>query len=157
MLRDVGALPTVTLNARVCETYPEVVAACVEEGWELNAHSYDQVPMHKLEDQRGVIMRSMAIDEVAVQSNGCAARATNRVLIPRLLRTVPIENVRSVPGNDTLAAENLFEGAPDVIDAMGRSGEVGVAGDRHDLGPLLGFPIQALETSCPMHGAAAPS
>src|SRR6202047_1271922 len=63
MLREVGASPTVTLNARVCETYPEVVAACIEEGWELNAHSYDQVPMHKLEDQRGVIMRSMAIIE----------------------------------------------------------------------------------------------
>ena len=63
MLREVGASPTVTLNARVCETYPEVVAACIEEGWELNAHSYDQVPMHKLEDQRAVIMRSMAIIE----------------------------------------------------------------------------------------------
>src|SRR5271166_6288651 len=63
MLREVGASPTVTLNARVCETYPEVVAACIEEDWELNAHSYDQVPMHKLDDQRGVIMRSMAIIE----------------------------------------------------------------------------------------------
>ena len=63
MLREVGASPTVTLNARVCETYLEVVAACIEEGWELNAHSYDQVPMHKLEDQRAVIMRSMAIIE----------------------------------------------------------------------------------------------
>jgi len=47
MLGQVGAKPTVTLNARVCETYPEVVEACVENGWELNAHSYDQVPMHK--------------------------------------------------------------------------------------------------------------
>ncbi|HZN28939.1 MAG TPA: polysaccharide deacetylase family protein [Xanthobacteraceae bacterium] len=63
MLRQVGATPTVTLNARVCETYPEVVAACVENGWEPNAHSYDQVPMHKLDDQRGVIMRSMDIIE----------------------------------------------------------------------------------------------
>src|SRR6266446_3393278 len=46
---QVGAMPTVTLNARVCETYPEVVEACVENSWELNAHSYDQIPMHKLE------------------------------------------------------------------------------------------------------------
>jgi allantoinase len=63
MLGQVGTKPTVTLNARVCETYPEVVEACVENGWELNAHSYDQVPMHKLDDQRGVIMKSMAIIE----------------------------------------------------------------------------------------------
>ena len=63
MFRRLGAAPTVTLNARVCETYPQVVEACVENGWELNAHSYDQVPMHKLDDQRRVIMSSMAIIE----------------------------------------------------------------------------------------------
>ncbi len=55
--------PTVTLNARVCETYPQVVAACVENGWELNAHGYDQVPMHKLADQGALIKKSMDIIE----------------------------------------------------------------------------------------------
>ena len=59
MFGGLDVMPTVTLNARVCETYPEVVEACIEQGWELNAHSYDQIPMHKLEDQRAVIMRSM--------------------------------------------------------------------------------------------------
>ena len=63
MFSALGATPTVTLNAKVCETYPEVIEACVESGWELNAHSYDQVPMHKLEDQRAVIMKSVAIIE----------------------------------------------------------------------------------------------
>jgi allantoinase len=63
MFSELRATPTVTLNAKVCETYPAVVAACVESGWELNAHSYDQVPMHKLEDQRAVIMKSIAIIE----------------------------------------------------------------------------------------------
>ena len=29
--------------------------ACVDAGWELNAHGYDQMPMHKVDDQRGVI------------------------------------------------------------------------------------------------------
>jgi allantoinase len=53
--------PTVTLNARVCETYPAVVRACIEAGLELNAHGYDQVPMHKLEDQKAVIEKSVAI------------------------------------------------------------------------------------------------
>jgi len=63
MLQKLGVSPTVTLNARVCETYPSVVEACLDSSWELNAHGYDQVPMHKTEDQRGVIMKSIQIIE----------------------------------------------------------------------------------------------
>ena len=58
-----GLTPTVTLNARACETYPAVVRACVDNGWELNAHGYDQQPMHKLDDQRASIMKAMDIIE----------------------------------------------------------------------------------------------
>ena len=61
MLDALKISPTVTLNARVCETYPVVAQACVDAGWELNAHGYDQVPMHKLDDQKAVIDKSMAI------------------------------------------------------------------------------------------------
>ena len=63
MMLKLGISPTVTLNARVCETYPEVAQACVDSGWELNAHGYDQVPMHKLDDQRASIMKSMDLIE----------------------------------------------------------------------------------------------
>jgi allantoinase len=63
LLQRLGATPTVTLNAKVCETYPQVVKACIDCGWELNAHSYDQVPMHKLEDQRAVIRKSVDLIE----------------------------------------------------------------------------------------------
>lgn len=63
MYRRLGISPTVTLNAKVCETYPEVIRACIDSGWELNAHSYDQVPMHRLDDQRAVIMKSMDVIE----------------------------------------------------------------------------------------------
>ncbi len=63
LFERLGVTPTVTLNARVCETYPAVVEACLERGWELNAHSYDQVPMHKLDDQRAVIRRSIELIE----------------------------------------------------------------------------------------------
>jgi len=63
MMLKLGILPTVTLNARVCETYPTVVKACTDNGWELNAHGYDQVPMHKLDDQRAVILKSMDVIE----------------------------------------------------------------------------------------------
>jgi allantoinase len=58
-----GITPTVPLNARVCETYPAVVQACLDSGWELNAHGYDQLPMHKVEDQRGTIQRAMDVIE----------------------------------------------------------------------------------------------
>jgi peptidoglycan/xylan/chitin deacetylase (PgdA/CDA1 family) len=61
MLDALKIAPTVTLNARVCETYPAVVRACIEADWELNAHGYDQVPMHKLEDQKAVIDKSVAV------------------------------------------------------------------------------------------------
>ena len=63
VLERVGATPTVTLNAKVCDTYPQVVAACIEAGWELNAHGYEQIPMHKVDDQRAVIKRSIAVIE----------------------------------------------------------------------------------------------
>ena len=56
-----GITPTVTLNAKVCQSYPKVVEACLKSGGELNAHSFEQIPMHKLENQREVIHRSIDI------------------------------------------------------------------------------------------------
>ena len=61
MMDDLGVRPTVTLNARVCEEYPAVAGACLESGWEFNAHSYEQLPMHKLEDERSVIDHSLHV------------------------------------------------------------------------------------------------
>jgi peptidoglycan/xylan/chitin deacetylase (PgdA/CDA1 family) len=55
--------PCVTLNARVCEDYPQVAAACLERGWEFNAHSYDQLAMHKLDDQKAVIDKAFSVIE----------------------------------------------------------------------------------------------
>jgi allantoinase len=63
MYERLGIAPTVTLNAKVCETYPQVVEACLESHWELNAHSYEQTPMHKLDDQRAVIARTVQVIE----------------------------------------------------------------------------------------------
>jgi allantoinase len=63
MLTGLGVSPTVPINARVCESYPTVVKACMDSGWELNAHGYDQVPMHKIDDQRAAIMRAMDVIE----------------------------------------------------------------------------------------------
>jgi allantoinase len=54
--------PTVTLNGTACDVYPQVIRAAADAGWELNAHGYHQIPMHKLEDQRGEINK--AIDTI---------------------------------------------------------------------------------------------
>jgi len=51
--------PTAALNGRVCETYPSVVRAVADAGWELCAHGYEQMPMHRVEDQLGSIKKAV--------------------------------------------------------------------------------------------------
>ena len=63
MYERVGAKPTVAINAKICETYASVAKACIDSGWELNAHSYEQIPMHKLEDQRAIIAKTVNVIE----------------------------------------------------------------------------------------------
>jgi allantoinase len=53
--------PTVTVNGRACEAYPQVIQAVADAGWELNAHGYDQIPMHKVENQLADIKRAIDI------------------------------------------------------------------------------------------------
>ena len=61
MLDELGVRPTVTLNARTCLEYPRVAKACLDNGWELNAHAYEQIPMHKLEDEKASIRKTMKV------------------------------------------------------------------------------------------------
>lgn len=60
---DLNVRPCVTLNARVCEDYPVVAQACLDRAWEFNAHSYDQVAMQKLDDEKATIHKTMDILE----------------------------------------------------------------------------------------------
>ena len=60
---EFGLRGTVTLNGRVCEVYPRVLEACLDSGWELNAHGYEQMPMHKVDDQSDAIRRTIAAIE----------------------------------------------------------------------------------------------
>jgi len=55
--------PTLSLNARVCEDYPRVAQEAKDLGWEFMGHAYEQGPIHKVEDQRGMIFRSMDVIE----------------------------------------------------------------------------------------------
>jgi allantoinase len=55
--------PTMSINAKVCETYPEVAAAARDADWEFMAHSYVQMPIQQIEDQRAVMRQSIEIIE----------------------------------------------------------------------------------------------
>jgi peptidoglycan/xylan/chitin deacetylase (PgdA/CDA1 family) len=55
--------PTLATNARVCEDYPRVAEQAKRDGWEFMGHAYDQMPIHKQEDQAGMINKSMDILE----------------------------------------------------------------------------------------------
>ena len=61
MLEELSVRPTVTLNARTCLEYPRVAKACLDNGWEFNAHAYEQIPMHKLDDESASIKKTMKV------------------------------------------------------------------------------------------------
>jgi peptidoglycan/xylan/chitin deacetylase (PgdA/CDA1 family) len=58
-----GIRPTLAANARICEDYPRVAEQAKRAGWEFMGHAYDQMPIHKVEDQAAMINRSMDIIE----------------------------------------------------------------------------------------------
>ena len=59
LFRRLRIKPTLALNARVCVDYPRVAQACLDAGWEFMGHSYEQGPIHREEDQPGMIKRSL--------------------------------------------------------------------------------------------------
>ena len=58
-LDRMGIRPTLSINGRVAEVYPRIAHAAVDGGWELMAHSWVQIPMHKLESERDAIHRAL--------------------------------------------------------------------------------------------------
>ncbi|OYX70341.1 MAG: polysaccharide deacetylase [Rhizobiales bacterium 32-66-11] len=63
LYEKLGIRPTLSINARVTEDYERVAAQARDAGWEFMGHAYDQGPIHKQDDQRGMIFRSMDILE----------------------------------------------------------------------------------------------
>ncbi|MDH3287208.1 MAG: polysaccharide deacetylase family protein [Betaproteobacteria bacterium] len=53
--------PTLAINARVCETRPRIAEAARDADWEFMAHSYVQMPIHKLEDQRATMRQCVEV------------------------------------------------------------------------------------------------
>jgi allantoinase len=54
-----GIKATLSINAKVVESYPRVAEAARERHWEFMGHSYVQGPIHKLDDQRATIRQSL--------------------------------------------------------------------------------------------------
>ena len=46
-----GIVPTMATNGIVCESYPRIAEAALEQGWEFMGHGFIQGPMHKLPNQ----------------------------------------------------------------------------------------------------------
>ncbi len=63
LFKRLGIKPTLAANARICEDYPRVAEEAKKNGWEFMGHAYDQLPIHKNEDQAAMIGRSMDVIE----------------------------------------------------------------------------------------------
>jgi peptidoglycan/xylan/chitin deacetylase (PgdA/CDA1 family) len=59
LYRRLDLRPTLSINARVCDDYERVAAEARDAGWEFMGHAWEQMPIHKVEDQRAMIHRSM--------------------------------------------------------------------------------------------------
>jgi allantoinase len=60
LFRRLGIHPTLSINARVCEAYPRVAEAARAAGWEFMGHAWEQMPIHKVGNQRKMIGKSLA-------------------------------------------------------------------------------------------------
>ena len=59
LFERLGIYPTLSVNARVCEDYARVAGQARDAGWEFMGHAWDQIPIHKIEDQAGMIRNSL--------------------------------------------------------------------------------------------------
>ena len=58
---DLGIKPTMSINAKVCETRPRVAQAALDAGWEFMAHCYEQMAIQKVVDQKAMIEQSIEV------------------------------------------------------------------------------------------------
>ena len=59
VLDGCGVRATVSLNASVCLSYPQLVRESLDAGWEMLAHGFIQRVIHKEPDERAVIRRTI--------------------------------------------------------------------------------------------------
>ena len=59
MFQHYGVTPTLAMNGITIESYKPIINAALEGNWEFMGHGYIQGPMHKLEDQKDHIQRTV--------------------------------------------------------------------------------------------------
>ena len=104
VMAEYGITPTLAINGRVFETFPRVAEAALEAGWEFMGHGYVQGPMHKLDDQRGAIRRTV---EAITGFTGAPPKGWESPGLTETLETA-----------DLLAAEGIEYVANWVLDAQ---------------------------------------
>lgn len=57
-----GITPTLSINGKVCVSYPPVAQAAFKAGWEFMGHGFTQVPTHKVDDQANMI--ALTVDHI---------------------------------------------------------------------------------------------
>jgi len=59
LYKRLGLCPTLSINARVCLDYERVASEARGAGWEPMAHAYEQMPIHKVADEQGMIVKAI--------------------------------------------------------------------------------------------------
>jgi hypothetical protein len=59
LYKRLGLRPTLSINARVCLDYERVAGEARAAGWEPMAHAYEQMPIHKVADEQGMIVKTI--------------------------------------------------------------------------------------------------
>jgi len=54
-----GIRPTLSINGRVCTSYPRIAEAARDAGWEFMGHGYTQMPIHQVDDPKSMIARTV--------------------------------------------------------------------------------------------------
>lgn len=58
-LQNYGITPTFALNGTVIKAYPRIAEAALEAGWEFMGHGYIQGPMHRVDNQKEAIKKTL--------------------------------------------------------------------------------------------------
>ncbi len=83
---------SIMLNASVCNSYPQVVEAMVEDGWEILGHGYIQRPLPMEENEREVVHKSI---QLIKEKTGTAPRGW---LGPGLAETADTPDILAAEG-----------------------------------------------------------
>jgi allantoinase len=59
LYKRLGLRPTLSINARVCLDYERVAGEARAAGWEPMAHAFEQMPIHKVADEQGMILKTI--------------------------------------------------------------------------------------------------